>query len=241
MRTTNHRHIVSIIILITIGVIVLWSIINIAATARHYHNTWATWLLGFAFGAANAISVYVLATAKTASLRRPAILGSVVFGLGSAIIQTGLYRLEAASWPMAIVFGSMGPAAEAILAWTEAAMRGELENETEPTAHRPSGATALSTEPKPAPRRQTTNQQPPPSPPAQPAEAQPAAPAGGLTSKQIAMLQQIANLAQSESFATDTELADKLQWSETTARRYRQLAEANNLVHRNGDGRYHTN
>lgn len=237
MKSTNHRQVVSILILITIGVIVLWSILNIAATARHYHDTGATWLLGFAFGGANAISVYVLATAKTASLRRPAILGAVVFGVGSAIIQTGLYRIEAASWPMAITFGSMGPAAEAILAWIEAAMRGELEGEQLAVQAVISEPPAVA--PKPSKRRLDVAVEP--SPQAAPVAVvePPANLPAGLTPKQTAMLQRIVALAEGESFGSDLDLADKLAWSETTARRYRQLAEANQLVHKNGDGRYH--
>jgi DeoR/GlpR family transcriptional regulator of sugar metabolism len=50
----------------------------------------------------------------------------------------------------------------------------------------------------------------------------------------------VADLAdQSGGFTTDTELADLAGWSETTARRYRNLAEEQGVIHRNGDGRYH--
>jgi hypothetical protein len=251
----QHRHLVSWLIVAIIAVVVLWSIINISATARHYHATSATWLLGVAFGLANAVSVYAWATAKTSQLRLPAILGAVLFGLGSAIIQTSLYRLEAAAWPVAIAFGAMGPLAEALLAWLEAAMRAELAAEEEAslvdllrqqlataTADHSAATTTLQTQiadlqsALTTTTRQLAERQSHP-PAAATADRQPAA---NLTASQLAKIRQVADLAdQSGGFATDTELADLAGWSETTARRYRNLAEEQGVIHRNGDGRYH--
>lgn len=246
---TTNRHILSWLIIGVIAVVVLWSIINITATARHYHNTGATWLLGIAFGLANAISVYAWATASTTHVRRPAILGAILFGLGSAIIQTSLYRLEHAAWPVAIAFGSMGPLAEALLAWLEAAMRTEIaanianeDHANQIAALTATLATATAERDAASQRAATLQSQLAASQPPTAASQPPPAnrqPAAKLTAKQIAMIRQIADIAATTPFATDAELAESAGWSDTTARRYRNLAEEHNYIRRNGDDRYH--
>ena len=60
-----------------------------------------------------------------------------------------------------------------------------------------------------------------------------------LSATASAKLHQIRQLAEGGGWATDAELAGLMDWSETTARRYRSMAEDNSFIHRNGDGRYH--
>lgn len=52
-------------------------------------------------------------------------------------------------------------------------------------------------------------------------------------------MQEVAKVAEEDGFATDAELAEKLEWSDTTARRYRTLAEQHGFIVVNGDNRYH--
>lgn len=120
------RQAVTIAVFVAILIAAFWSIANIAEAAMHYHESPAASLIGIAFGLANAISVYVLATSRTSASRRPAIVGTIVFSVGSAAIQFHLYAeiLNVATAP-AFWFAALGPATEAILAWMEAGLHKE--------------------------------------------------------------------------------------------------------------------
>lgn len=93
-----------------------------------------------------------------------------------------------------------------------------------------------------AERQQTAT--PPRQPPATKTASQPANGSSGgtatLTAAQIAKMQDVAKAAE-EGFAVDTDLIEKVDWinSETSARRYRTLAEQHGYIHKNGDGCYH--
>ncbi|HHN93622.1 MAG TPA: hypothetical protein ENK17_02545 [Anaerolineae bacterium] len=251
---TTHRRAVSAAIVAIIAIVAAWSIGNIAAMARVYHPTAATWLLGVAIGVANAVSVYVLATANSARLRRPAIVGAIVFGGGSAIIQTGLYLLDGAAWPIALAFGSLGPLAEGILAWQEAELRRELAQEEEAAAiqelrqqldaanaaRQDAAATIadLRRQLSAATRQLAERQGPPPQPATahrQPAAIDPA----NLSPTAAAKLRQVAELAARHPIANARQLAQVSDWSERTAQRYLRLAQEAGLIVRNGDGRLH--
>lgn len=126
-RTQDRaRQAVTVAVFIAILIAAAWSIANIAEAAKHYHQSAAASLIGLAFGLANAISVYVLATARSSASRRPAIVGTIVFSVGSAAIQFHLYTeiLLVATGP-AFWFATLGPATEAILAWMEAGLHKE--------------------------------------------------------------------------------------------------------------------
>lgn len=123
------RRIVTGAVAATILIAAAWSVANISTVAHHYHHSRAAWLLGLAFGTANAISVYIFAISpKGSQARRPAVAGTLLFGVGSAAIQYHLYHeLEAVAWNVAIWFAALGPAAEALLAWLEAALNADEE------------------------------------------------------------------------------------------------------------------
>ena len=120
---------VTVILAAIILIAAAWSIANIAAVANYYHKSGAAWLIGVAFGSANAISVFVFAIShKGAKARLPAIVGTVIFGVGSAAIQYHLYHeIDGVGANVAIWFATLGPAAEALLAWLEAAMTADEE------------------------------------------------------------------------------------------------------------------
>ena len=120
---------VTVILAAIILIAAAWSIANIAAVANYYHKSGAAWLIGVAFGSANAISVFVFAIShKGAKARTPAIVGTVIFGVGSAAIQYHLYHeIDGVGANVAIWFATLGPAAEALLAWLEAAMTADEE------------------------------------------------------------------------------------------------------------------
>ena len=120
---------VTVILAAIILIAAAWSIANIAAVANHYHKSAAAWFIGVAFGSANAVSVFVFAIShKGAKARTPAIVGTVIFGVGSAAIQYHLYHeIDGVGVNVAIWFATLGPAAEALLAWLEAAMTADEE------------------------------------------------------------------------------------------------------------------
>jgi len=230
---TNHRRMISATIFGIIIIVAFWSIINIATMARHYHPSNSTWLLGVGFGGANAISVYVLAIAKTKQLRWPAIFGALLFGVGSATIQYHLYVLEGAVTLVALAFGAMGPVAEAVLAWMEASLRMEMETFL-------ADAVVIDKTPEMA----KAPESPAPESPQVPKRTTPKTPVvrqndNQKTPKQNAKIHQIVELAKSGRFGTDGELAKMTGWSATTARRYRSAAEEMQLITRNGDGKFH--
>ena len=123
------RRFVTGVLAVTILIAAAWSVANIATVAYYYHESRAAWLIGLAFGTANAISVFVFAISeRDAAARRPAIVGTIVFGLGSSAIQFHLYNgIEGVSAAVAIWFAALGPAAEALLAWMEAALTADEE------------------------------------------------------------------------------------------------------------------
>ncbi len=123
------RRFVTGVLAVTILIAAAWSVANIATVAYYYHESRAAWLIGLAFGTANAISVFVFAISeRDAAAPRPVIVGTIVFGLGSSAIQFHLYNgIEGVSAAVAIWFAALGPAAEALLAWMEAALTADEE------------------------------------------------------------------------------------------------------------------
>lgn len=121
----NHRSIIKTLIVFVIFVVVAWSVVNISEYAHQFHASWVVWSLGLALGTANALSVYALIIARTAEVRKPALVGILLFGGMSGALQTLLYLSAGAPWLAALAFGWFGPAAEGILSWLHAALSEE--------------------------------------------------------------------------------------------------------------------
>ncbi|RIK36063.1 MAG: hypothetical protein DCC55_28500 [Chloroflexi bacterium] len=251
---TRHKDKVSYIVLALIAVLTLASILNIIQKSRHYHYGFSANLIGIGFGVSLAVTVYIVMIADTAKTRWTAAIFAIVFAAVSATIQTALYLDEQAPFGVALAYGAGVPGFEAALAILEALLRREVATEArdaeierlasdvadrdvalesaaatigELTAKLTDMERRLAEAPAPAPSsangdRQTTRQ-----------------PSATLTAKQIAKMQEVAQVAEDGGFATDGELADLLSWSETTARRYRSLAERHGFIAVNGDNRYH--
>jgi Skp family chaperone for outer membrane proteins len=262
----KHKNIVSYIILALIGVLTTASILNITAKAHSYHSGFSANLIGIAFGLALAVTVYVVMVADTPKTRWTAVGIAVVFAAASATIQTALYLDEMAPLEVALSFGVLVPFSEAGLAVIEALLRREVVMEAEQgqigelaqklaasleaqtaaaneLAHTrqqldETGRQLAAAKNELASRQQAASQ--PAKPRRQPAVSGTASGAATLTANQIAKIQDVVAAAQN-GFAVDTELIDMVDWigSETSARRYRGLAEQHGYIHRNGDGRYH--
>ncbi len=251
---TKHKDKVSWIVLALITVLTLASILNIIQKSRQYHHGFSANLIGIGFGVSLAVTVYIVMIANSAKTRWTAATFAVIFAAVSATIQTALYLDELAPFGVALAYGAGVPGFEAALAILEALLRREVvtearDQEVEALASELATATAtangvsaklaaverqneeLSEALETAKRER--QKQPPPT--ATNDRQQPAT----LTAKQIAKMQEVAEVAIGGGFATDGELADLLSWSETTARRYRSLAERHGFIAVNGDNRYH--
>lgn len=240
---TKHKDKVSWIVLALIAALTLASIINIIAKSKSYHAGFSANLIGIGFGVSLAVTVYIVMIANTAKTRWTAATFAAVFAVVSATIQTALYLDESAPLAVAIAYGAGVPGFEAALAILEALLRREVVEEeasSQLAATRHQLAQLQSENAKLAnqlPLKVATpvaKEAPLPKSPVSSLQSPPS-----LSAKTIAKMQEVASLAESQPFATDAELANLLQWTDTTARRYRTLAEENSLIHRNGDGRYH--
>lgn len=228
---TKHKHKVSWVIFVLIGALTFASIANITQKTRHYHNGGSAMLIGIGFGLALAVTVYVVMIATKAQTRRVAIYMAAVFATVSAVIQTALYVDEGAPFLVAMAYGVGVPGFEAALAALEALLRREMAEES-----------ATVTDLKMALARTSRQTEVPPSATTQPPNesANVVLPATTkLTATQSAKIEKVAELAEAPGFATDAELAEVAGWSETTARRYRKLAEEVERIYPNGDGAYH--
>lgn len=118
----NHRNIIKGSIVLVIGIVIIWSVVNISEYAAHFHASIVVWSLGLALGTANALSVYAFVISSSKGSRVPAGVGIILFGGMSAILQFLLYLSAGAPIPAAIAFGGFGPVAEAVLSWLHAAL-----------------------------------------------------------------------------------------------------------------------
>jgi hypothetical protein len=166
----THRSIIKALIILVITIVVAWSVANIADYARRFHDTPMVWSLGVALGLSNALAVYAFVIARTPAVRKPAVVGIVVFGGMSAVLQTALYFVDGANLVAAFAFGCFGPAAEGLLSWLHAALSEEPQ-----TARKTAPAQRDTQRTQPAAGTQRPPQEPQ-EPAAQPAVA-PAAPA----------------------------------------------------------------
>lgn len=251
---TRHKDKVSYIVLALIAVLTLASILNIIQKSRHYHYGFSANLIGIGFGVSLAVTVYIVMIANTAKTRWTAATFAVIFAAVSATIQTALYLDELAPFGVALAYGAGVPGFEAALAILEALLRREVVSEardeevaalSSELATATATATELSAKLVEVERQNQElaeelesakrDRQHSPPPAAITDRQQPAT----LTAKQIAKMQEVAEVAEDGGFATDAELADLLSWSETTARRYRSLAERHGFIAVNGDNRYH--
>ena len=121
----DHRSVIKNLIILVIGVVVLWSIVNISQYAYEFHPNPVVWSLGFALGCANALSVYAFVIAKSQEVRNPAIAGILLFGGMSAALQIFHYLDLGAPVVAAWAFGLFGPVAEGVLSWMHAALSEE--------------------------------------------------------------------------------------------------------------------
>lgn len=121
----QHRKILQVTIIVVVAILIVWSIVNVAAYAYIYHANYIVATLGIAVGAANALSVYAYVVARTGKVKWPAGVGIALFGGASGLLQMLLYRHDAAPWAAAIAFGWIGPVAEAVLSWLHAALSEE--------------------------------------------------------------------------------------------------------------------
>lgn len=121
----SHRSIIKFLIVIVIAIVVVWSVVNISDYAFTFHANWIVYSMGLALGTANALSVYAYVMAKTPEVQRPAVLGIILFGGMSAVLQVLLYLQVGAPMLAALAFGCFGPVAEGVLAWLHAALSEE--------------------------------------------------------------------------------------------------------------------
>jgi hypothetical protein len=121
----NHRQVIKFLIAAIILVVVGWSVVNVSDYAHTFHASWVVWTMGLALGTANALSVYSFVMAKTERVKTPSVVGIVLFGGMSGILQTLLYLQIGAPLLAALAFGWFGPVAEAVLAWLHAALSEE--------------------------------------------------------------------------------------------------------------------
>lgn len=255
---TKHKDKVSWLVLGLIAALTLASILNIIQKSDSYHNGFSAKLIGVGFGLSLAVTVYVVMIANTAKTRWTAASFAVIFAGVSATIQTALYIDEHAPLAVAIAYGVGVPGFEAALAILEALLRREVAEEardqtiekletdlTLVTATASELTAKLTQSERQIQELQaalvTAKSERQTEPPAvanhqRQIERQPSA---ELTAKQIAKMQEVANVAEETGFATDAELAERLAWSDTTARRYRSLAEEHGFIAINGDNRYH--
>lgn len=133
----NHRSVIKVLIVVVIGIVVAWSVVNISDYAHTFHASWVVWTMGAALGTANALSVYAFVMAKSAEVQRPAVIGIILFGGMSGTLQTLLYLQVGAPILAALAFGWFGPAAEGVLAWLHAALSDEVVKQGKPTAKAP--------------------------------------------------------------------------------------------------------
>ena len=259
---SRHKGKVSWIVLALIAVLTVASILNIIQKSSQYHHGFSANLIGIGFGVSLAVTVYIVMIANTAQTRWTAATFAVIFAAVSATIQTALYLDEQAPFGVALAYGAGVPGFEAALAILEALLRREVVTEArdaeierlandvadrdvalesaaatigELTAKLTDAARQLAEAPTPAPTSTNGDRQAP----RQIDRQQGGAGRATLTAKQIAKMQEVAKVAEENGFATDAELADALSWSETTARRYRSLAEQHELIAINGDNQYH--
>lgn len=122
----NHRSVIKSLIVVVIGIVVAWSVVNISDYAHTFHASWIVWTMGAALGTANALSVYAYVMAKSAEVQRPAVIGIILFGGMSGTLQTLLYLQVGAPLLAALAFGWFGPVAEGVLAWLHAALSDEV-------------------------------------------------------------------------------------------------------------------
>ena len=123
---TNYHQIHRITSAITaamIAIVIVWSVVNVSAYAKLFHNSIFVWSIGIAVGTCNALSVFAYATTTDRTDRIPAIIGILLFGGTSGTLQSLLYLHEGAPIIAALAFGWFGPIAEGLLAWLEAALR----------------------------------------------------------------------------------------------------------------------
>lgn len=245
---TTHKNKVSGLVLALIAALTLASIINIIAKSKSYHAGFSANLIGVGFGVSLAVTVYIVMIANTAKTRWTAAAFAAIFAAVSATIQTALYLDESAPMAVALAYGVGVPGFEAALAILEALLRREVveeETASEITATRQQLAQLQTENQKLA---QQLAEAPTPAKPARQPETKESAKTesdeapestANPSAKTLAKMRQVATIADRQPFATDKELADLLQWTDTTARRYRTMAEQHNLIHRNGDGNYH--
>jgi hypothetical protein len=118
----NHRQIIKGAIIVVIGIVIVWSVVNISEYAAHFHASFVVWSLGLALGTANALSVYAFVISSSKGSRIPAGAGIILFGGMSGILQSLLYLMAGAPFIAALAFGWFGPVAEAVLSWLHAAL-----------------------------------------------------------------------------------------------------------------------
>lgn len=142
----NHRTVIKFLIVVVISIVVVWSVANISDYAYTFHANWIVYSMGLALGTANALSVYAFVMAKTTQVQRPAVLGIILFGGMSAVLQVLLYVQVGAPLLAALAFGTFGPVAEGVLAWLHAALSEEPATRKQ-TQHPQKVASAAGTQP----------------------------------------------------------------------------------------------
>lgn len=130
----NHRSVIKSLIVVVIFIVVAWSVVNISDYAHTFHASWVVWTMGLALGTANALSVYAFVMAKSIEVKRPAVIGIVLFGGMSGTLQVLLYLQVGAPILAALAFGCFGPVAEGVLAWLHAALSDEVVKQGKPAA-----------------------------------------------------------------------------------------------------------
>lgn len=128
----NHRSVIKSLIVVVIFIVVAWSVVNISDYAHTFHASWVVWTMGIALGTANALSVYAFVMAKSTEVKRPAVIGIILFGGMSGTLQVLLYLQVGAPMLAALAFGCFGPAAEGVLAWLHAALSDEVVKQGKP-------------------------------------------------------------------------------------------------------------
>lgn len=113
----DSKRIVRNIILGVISITIVWSFVNVSEYAKLYHDSWVVWSFGLVVAASNALSVYRFVESKSWTDRSPALVGVVLFGGMSGLLQTFYYQHDQADLMTSLIFGWFGPIAEGVLSW----------------------------------------------------------------------------------------------------------------------------
>lgn len=251
-----------------LGLIALYGITssgNIIRLVETVHHGWVAWTLGGSLGFTLVVASFIAATAKTRRLFWRAMTVATISGLMSAVFQTYMYIQDGAEWYIAGLLGFGIPlVGEVGVAMLDAEYVNEhigIEDEAKSSqlARQLSAMHQQLTELRMSADEytkklavangelETTRQQ------LATANGKLAAlrtKSGGNKRKSggggsgggnraAQRLQKVVDVVKNHKVASSADLAELTNWTETTSRRYFNMAAEENLIYKNGDGCYH--